>query len=189
MLLPIAVALIAIVQVICVLALVDQYRSLLQIRENLGLVDTPQPVHLPAMAAALSPSAVGLPARLDAEDRVVVAFLSTRCMTCRTIGRSLRGRVPPGTWVVVCGSTAEDRDRWLAEVELSGERLTLEDMYDGIASRLDLHVFPSALVFEHGALVQALTLPSSRQLDRLLSAPAVMETARSVLNEEPEHAH
>ena len=171
MVLGVAVAVVAIIQVVCVLALVDQYRGLIQIRESMGLIDTPQPIELAAMAASPSPSDIGLPAHLDAAERVVVAFLSTKCMTCRTIGRGLHGRVPRDLWVVVEGPTDEECDRWLDDVGLARERVMVENMNDGVASRLDLSVFPSALVFDQGFLTAAETLPSSRQLSRLLSAP------------------
>src|SRR5215472_559454 len=190
MVLGVAVAVVAIIQVVCVLALVDQYRGLIQIREGMGLIDTPQPIELAAMAESPSPSAIGLPGHLDAAERVVVAFLSTKCMTCRTIGRGLHGRVPRDLWVVVEGPTEEECARWLDDVGLARERVMVENMNDGVASRLDLSVFPSTLVFDQGSLTAAETLPSSRQLSRLLSAPVAPPlAATSVREKEPRHAH
>jgi hypothetical protein len=186
MLLPVAVAVIAIVQLICVLALVDQYRGLLQIRESLGLVDSPQPLSLPALTAAPSPSSVGLPEQLDQEDRTIVAFLSTKCMTCRTIGRNLHGHVPANMWVVVEGPTEMACNRWLEEIGLSSQRVSVEDMNDGVASRLDLTVFPSALVFDRGSLALAQTLPSFRQLSQLLFSPV---PSAAPPTQEKEHRH
>jgi hypothetical protein len=167
-LLPIAIAVIAILQVICLLALVDQYKGLLQIRESMGLLDTPEPIQLAALTAAPAPSELGLPERLDAEERVVVAFLSTKCTTCRNIGKGLRGHIPTNMLVMLEGPRQDACEQWLTEVGLSGERVLIESMHDGVASRLDLSIFPSALIFEAGSLRAAQTLPSTRQLRQLL---------------------
>jgi len=169
--LALCLVLVAAVQLVCVLALIDQYKGLLQIRASLGLIDTPKHLELPPVTAPLSPSDLGLPAHLDQQDRAIVVFLSTKCVTCRTIGSSLHGQVPNPMWVVVEGPSLRACDQWLAEVGLSKERVT-PDADGGIARQLDLEVVPAAAIFENGAFRFAQTLPSFRQLQRLMSSTA-----------------
>lgn len=166
--LALCVALIAAVEIVCVLALMDQYKGLLQIRRGLGLIDTPRVLEIPNLGAAPAPSALGLPAQLDAEAAAVVVFLSTKCTICRSIAEGLGGVVPTRMWVVLEGPSPEACAHWLAEVRLSGERI-VEDVAGEIARRLHLEVVPAALVFDRGKLTHAQTLPSLRQLERVLS--------------------
>jgi hypothetical protein len=161
-------AVLAVVQVVCVLALIDQYKGLLQIRTGLGLIDTPRVLELANLGASPAPSTLGLPTRLDAETAAVVVFLSTTCTICRSIGEGLRGVVPARMWVVVEGPSPEICAHWLEEVQLSGERI-VHDIAGQIAARLQLQVVPAALVFDRGKLKHAQTLPSFRQLERVLS--------------------
>jgi hypothetical protein len=164
------VILIAVVQVICLLALVDQYHGLLQIREALGLVDTPQQLAIDG-AEYLTPSSVGLPSHLDNEELAVVVLLSTKCGTCRSIGRGFQGHVSSPAWAVIAGESRERCKEWLIEVGLSGARL-VEDIGGTVAESLKLTTFPSAIVFANGSIQSARTLPSFRQLKRLLDVGA-----------------
>jgi hypothetical protein len=167
-LLALCVILITVVQVICLLALVDQYHGLLQIREALGLVDTPQELAIDG-AEQLKPSTVGLPSQLDNEEVAVVVLLSTKCGTCRSIGRGFQGRVSSPAWAVIAAESRERGEEWLADVGLSGERLVM-DVGGTVAERLKLKTFPSAVIFTRGSVESARTLPSYRQLSRLLGA-------------------
>lgn len=168
--LAVVLVVIAVIQVVCVLALIDQYRGLLQIRANLGLIDVTKAIDLPAVGARVAPSSVGLPRELDHEALTVVAFLSTKCSTCRTIAEELQGHVRKPLWVIVEGPSAEACSDFLAAVGLSGSRIG-QDVQGEIAQRLDLRVAPAALIFLDGQLARALSLPSARQLKRILSQP------------------
>lgn len=166
--LAICIAVIALIQVICVLALIDQYRGLLKIRANLGLIDATQPLELAAIGAGTAPSAIGLPAGLDLEERTAVLFLSTTCSTCRTIGQALQGRVREPLWLVIEGPSTEACTKWLSDVRLSGDRIA-QDIHGDIAARLGLEIAPSALIFQSGQLVRAAAVSSVRQLQRFVA--------------------
>jgi len=159
--------LVAVIQVVCVLALIDQYKGLLQIRTTLGLVDTPRQIEIAPSAPPLSLSGLGLPNQLEQADHAILVFLSTKCTTCRMIGSSLRGHVPAPLWMVVEGPSQEACDQWLSEVGLPAGRVTT-DVNGQIVRRLNLEVVPAAAVFTGGAFRFAQTLPSFRQLEKLL---------------------
>jgi len=63
--------LVAVIQVVCVLALIDQYKGLLQIRTTLGLVDTPR-IEIAPSAPPLSLSGLGLPNQLEQADHAIL---------------------------------------------------------------------------------------------------------------------
>jgi hypothetical protein len=75
-------------------------------------------------------------------------------------------------WVVLEGASPEACAKWLSDVALAGERIVL-DVHSDIARRLVLEVVPSGVVFEQGKLVRATSLPSVRQLQRLVYPPAI----------------
>lgn len=178
--LVVSLSVIALIQVICVLALIDQYRGLLQIRASLGLVDSSKEIDLAAVRDRVTPSSLGLPAAVEAESRAVVVFLSTHCSTCLAIASGLGGHVRSPLWLVVEGLSPETAEKWLSGVGLSHERV-LQDSDGAIAERLSLDVVPSALVFERGELVRAATLPSIRQLNRIVTHTSTTEAARGAV--------
>src|ERR1700726_4995548 len=102
----VAVLGLGIIQAICVLALVDQYKGLLQIRRALLLADTPYDLDIGGGAAQL-PSAAGLPARLDKDDLSIVVVFSTKCATCITVAHEMAGRLPTQAWAVITGGSEE----------------------------------------------------------------------------------
>lgn len=121
----IAILLISIVQLLCLFALVDQYKSILQLRDALRLVDTPQELSLVDLEGVW-PSAVGLPVPLDSERFAVVLLLSTKCTTCTAVARGLGGRVQAPLWAVIAAGSERQGEQFQEEVGLTGERVLVD---------------------------------------------------------------
>lgn len=155
----------AVLMAVCLLALVDQYRTLDIIRRDLGINDTPQPVSYP-QSAPVSPSGIGLPFHLNNRRRVIVLFLSTTCSTCRGIASALHGFVPDDLWIVVESRSEETAIGWLGGVGMEIGAVTYDQ--GAIASQLELDITPAAFIYEDGTLIRAQTVPSFRQLKLLL---------------------
>jgi hypothetical protein len=153
-------------------ALVEMYRDLAQIREYTGLLDRPQPIELGDREGS-RPSEWGLPAELDGKRRALVMFLSDRCATCRTIVWSLHGTVPehvflvlePGPMPTGGGSGGGELVAAIAE---RSDRVVI-DRDHAIADRMGIHMSPSALVVEDGTIARAVTVPSVRQFEALVT--------------------
>lgn len=160
---------IALVQGICMFALVDQYRSMLQIRDALRLIDTPQELPLLELEG-LSPSAFGLPSRIDSEALAVVVLLSTKCTTCTAVARGF-GEFPAPGWAVIAANSTDQIEGFEESVGLSGSRV-IRDVGGRVADRMKIRTFPTAIVFAAGAAVNLRTIPSHRQLRRLLESEA-----------------
>lgn len=145
---------------------VEMYRTVEQLREYSGLVDRPLPLDLPDER---TPSRVGLPATLDSAVRGVVLLLSDRCGTCRSIAAALDGAVNPDLVLVVePGQGADGAGELALMYRLDPER-TVVDRDGGISGALGIKVTPAAIIIENGEMVRASTVPSTRQLDMILS--------------------
>jgi hypothetical protein len=155
-----------VVQLVCLLALVDQYKGLLQIRRQLGLIDTPYDLGL-ADDGALRASAAGLPTAFDREDVVVIAVLSTKCASCVTVAQDWHGKISEPAWALIAAGSHEQAREFQEKVGLFSDRV-LVDVEGRIANNLKIRTFPSAVVFSKGELKSATTLPSYRQLRALI---------------------
>ena len=165
----VVVVVLSILVVICLLALIDQYQTLELIRAKLKLEDNPEPIDLPE-DRALAPSAVGLPADLDARPHLVILFLSTSCSTCRSIAQSMNGSPPKDMWVVLeQAHSAEEGAQWLSTAKIPSAVASV-DVDGSISAALGIDVTPSAVLYREGEPVLAQTIPSYRQLTPLLSA-------------------
>jgi hypothetical protein len=153
-------------QLICLLALVDQYKGLLQIRNDLRLSDIPHDLSL-IDGKGVRASAAGLPAAVDAEELAVVVIFSTKCTACVTVARGLKGGIPPPGWALIAAGSEEQCQDFQRQVGLTGDRI-LMDVGGRIADNLNVRTFPSAVVFSNGEPVRAETIPSYRQLRRVL---------------------
>lgn len=167
----IVVSVLSVLVLICLLALVDQYQTQQLIRGRLELDDAPAPIGIPG-DRALAPSAIGLPAKLDAHEYLVVLFLSTTCDTCKTIAKKLNGRPPTSLWVVLVEGFQERAETWFADTGLPQAQGTV-DLDGRISDAFELDVTPAAFVYRNGEVVLGQTIPSFRQLDSLLTADAV----------------
>jgi hypothetical protein len=165
-LVAVGLILVALIQVLCLFALVDQYKSLLQIRDALRLVDTPQELPLIGVDGIL-PSSIGLPAVVDAEPFAVVLLLSTKCTTCKAVARGMNGQVPARSWAVIEGRSDDECREFQREVGLAGQEVLI-DVGGQIADRLRTRTFPSAVVFSNGAARSVRTVPSYRQFRQML---------------------
>lgn len=168
-LLGLGLVLVAVIQVICVFALVDQYKSLLQLRDALRLVDTPNELPVLGLDGTL-PSSVGLPAVIDGEPFAVVLLLSTKCTTCKAVARGMDGQVPAKTWAVIEGRSESECRGFQEAAGLPNERVLI-DPGGRIADGLKTRIFPTAMVFSMGVALRAQSVPSSRQLRQLVDRP------------------
>ncbi|GAA1704926.1 thioredoxin domain-containing protein [Fodinicola feengrottensis] len=175
----IAIAVLGLLLAVCLLALVDQYRTLELIRARLKLEDNPEPIQLP-VDRLIAPSAIGLPAELDSEPYLVLLFLSTSCTTCRSIADGLRKQNSSNLWVVLQQAHSEaEGAQWLANMGIAQDRSTV-DVSGDVAVALEIDVIPSVAIYRNGEPLLAQTIPSFRQLTPLLS-PHTMP--RSVMKE------
>jgi hypothetical protein len=166
---------------ICLLALVDQYRTLELIRERLKLEDNPEPIELPR-DRSITPSAIGLPSSLDTQPYLVVLFLSTSCSTCRSIAEGLRAKRTQDVWVVLqqAHDTAQGTE-WLGREGLPVQRSTV-DLGGNVAAALNISIIPSVVLYRDGEAVLAQTIPSFRQLVPLLS-PRTLPQSLKIMQE------
>lgn len=167
-LLGLGLTLLALIQVVCVFALVDQYKSLLQLRDALRLVDTPNELPVLGLDGTL-PSSVGLPAVIDGEPFALVLLLSTKCTACKAIARGIGGQVPHKTWPVIEGRSESECREFQEAAELPAERVLL-DPGGRIADGLKTRIFPTAIIFSKGVAVLARSIPSYRQFRQLVES-------------------
>lgn len=163
------VLVVAVLVLVCLFALMDQYRSLEEVRDHLGTGDAPRPLTHPV--GAIVASEIGLPASLDGAEHAVVLFLSTTCATCSTVARSLRGSLPDDLHVVVRTPTTGVGAEWCDDVGLRPGTVTLATD-DRIADAFGLRVTPAGFVLSHDRIAAAQTVPSPRQLEALLDQRA-----------------
>ncbi|TMR99085.1 hypothetical protein [Nonomuraea basaltis] len=162
------VGVLSVLVVICLLALVDQYKTLELIRAKLKLEDNPEPIALPQ--GPIAPSVIGLPSALDSAPHLLVLFLSTSCNTCRSIANELSPSTASNVWVVLeHAHTAEEGAEWLAAASYPHDRATV-DLDGSVAAALGINITPSAVLYQEGEPLIAQSIPSFRQLKPLLSA-------------------
>jgi hypothetical protein len=173
----IVVVLLSLLVLVCLLALVDQYRTMELIRAKLKLEDNPEPIPIPN-DRPVNPSAIGLPNELDARAHVAVLFLSTSCTTCRSIAKGLQTKPSTDVWVVLMHAPNEEAGAaWLAAAQMPAERASV-DVHGDIASALGIDVVPSVVVYREGDIVLAQSIPSFRQLVPLLSPTTLHKSLR-----------
>ncbi|HYI62812.1 MAG TPA: hypothetical protein VEW93_13520 [Acidimicrobiales bacterium] len=165
------VLVLAVLVLVALFALMDQYRTLELVREHLGINDTPQP--LPHPDPAPRPSEAGLPAELDTAGHLVLLFLSTTCGTCKTVATALRGKPTAHLHVVLKAHSPAVGAEWCRETGLPPERVTL-DVTSSVADAYQLRTTPAAYVLDRGQVLLAQTIPSFRQLAPLLTPGATV---------------
>jgi hypothetical protein len=164
-LLVIVVVMIGVVQAICLLALVDQYKGILQIRDRLELRDAA--IDLDVADSTVQAADIGLPAVFSSRAGIVGLVFSTRCGSCFTVAEGLKGRVPDGAWAIIVGSQ-DQVSEFCDRVGLAGDRVLL-DIDGQITERLKIRTFPSALLFASGKVTAAKSVPSYRELRNVLT--------------------
>ena len=177
----IVVVVLSLLVLLCLLALVDQYRTMELIRARLKLDDNPDPIAIPS-DRPVAPSAIGLPTELDARPYLAVVFLSTTCITCRSIAKGLQTTPYTDVWVVLLHAHDEEEGAaWLDAAEIPADRASIDPRGD-IASALGIDVVPSVVVYRDGEAVLAQSIPSFRQLVPVLS-PTTPSTSVKVAPE------
>lgn len=171
MILTVALTLvIALMLMFCVLALMDQYRTLELVRERLGIKDQPSPVDRPATVPSLE--SLGLSHLLPRGAAKLVLFLTTNCGSCHSIAAEL-SKVAWGPLVVVVGSSNHgDFESWCTKVGLPPEMVHFDE--DGMVSHAFLvSVSPSVFLLHDDQVVLAQTVPSFRHLRPLLDGSGI----------------
>lgn len=179
------VLVVAVLVLVCLFALMDQHRTLEEVREHLGTGDAPRPLTHPV--GPIVASEIGLPAALDGAPHAVVLFLSTTCATCATVARSLRGPQPDDLHVVVRTPSTAAGVAWCDEVGLRPGTVTLATD-DRIADAFDLRVTPAGFVLRHDRIATAQTVPSPRQLQALLEQRALLASGPPAAPTTPDDA-
>jgi hypothetical protein len=165
LLIGIGLGIVLLVQIICVLALIDQYKGILQIRNQLRLRD--DAVDLEIAEMGVDASEAGLPPPFSSEEGVVGVLFSTRCASCFSVAEGFKGRVPAGAWAIIAGSEPQCKE-FQERVGLTGDRV-LADVDGRIADKLRVRTFPSALLFARGELTAAKSVPSYRELRHVIN--------------------
>jgi thiol-disulfide isomerase/thioredoxin len=156
----VALAVLSVLMLVCLLALVDQHRSLENVRRHLSSTSHP---------AEQSLAQLGLPVDLDQRRQLVLIFLSTSCTACRSLARPL-GKAPRDRiWIVLEAPSEAAGLRWLSGVGLPNKNVTIEDNQRAI-SAFGVEVTPAVLVFRDGNPVVGQTAPSYEHLEPLLLA-------------------
>jgi len=178
MLVGVALAVLSVLVLVCLLALVDQHKSLETVRRHLSSTSKPQAI--PFHPADQSLAQLGLPAQLDQRRQLILIFLSTSCTACRSLARPL-GKAPRDKmWIVLEAPSETAALRWLSGVGLPNKNVTIEVDQRAI-SAFGVEVTPAVLVFHGGNPVVGQTAPTYEHLEPLLLA----EDLPSFLTENP----
>ena len=160
----IGVGVVLILQILCLLALVDQYKGILQIRDRLELRDVP--LELATSAAGISAADAGLPAAFSDEASAIGILLSTKCQSCVTVAADMQGRVPGTAWAVIVGAETQCQE-FQDRARLAGDRV-LWDVNGQISDRLQVRTFPALVLFKSGVLADAKSISSHRGLEEVI---------------------
>lgn len=147
---------------------VEMYRDISQLRDLSGLIDRPLTVDVSA-AVGGKPSAYGLPAELDAVDAGIALFLSDKCGTCRSIANSLADAVPADLWLVLDPANPRKDSEIKVSYQLDPAKVTVDRSRE-ISSSVGVTITPAAVVVRDGRIERAATVPSTRQLQDLLTS-------------------
>jgi hypothetical protein len=162
----IAVAVLAVLVLICLLALVDHHRTLEQVGNRLIAMNGPRGIAYTQPSTSLE--RIGLPAGLDAREHLVLLFLSTTCMTCRQIVEPLAEEPSDDLWVVLHASSVAAGEKWLSDVRLSAPIVTV-DHDERVFDEFGVGVTPAVLMLSKGQVLVAQSVPSYEHLKLLLS--------------------
>jgi hypothetical protein len=147
-------------------SMVELYRQMLQLREHVGMVDRAQSLKFnPTIMFSDLPVPLAM---LDLQ-RAALLILSDSCTTCYKIAEHMRGVVPDGVAILVEARSTEDARVWCKSHDLNDSNLVILDEDGLIARRLGISVTPAFLRFENQYPLSAITVPSTRQFDRVVA--------------------
>jgi thiol-disulfide isomerase/thioredoxin len=155
-------------------ALSELFKQVQQIRSHLRLDDLP--VAFPLQQTGLLASSSGLPVEIDAEGSAVVLFLSPNCITCRQLGLSLMSGPSSLTdhlWVLIEPVFDHSAEEFVSQYEIR-ERFMI-DINHSVADSLGVDTTPLALIIENGRVKTAMTVPSPRQLGKILKEGSLVQ--------------
>jgi hypothetical protein len=161
------VCLVAVVQLVCLLALIDQYRTLEFIRSELGLDDSPQPLDVPSTATSVG-DLLAAPPEFNQHGLGLLLFVSTTCQTCREVVVRMKGSMPRAVAVVVSARSESEFESWVTAAGLQDHGSVTFDDGHRIAAELQLATTPAAFIVTPDRVLSGQTIPSYRQLQRQL---------------------
>jgi hypothetical protein len=148
-------------------AMVELYRQILQLRQYVGLIDQSRAL---SFNTDLTLSDIPIPATAEIGDgdRTALLILSDRCTTCHEIAAHLPGVRRGNLLVLVEARTAADATQWLADRGMVLDQWTAYDEGGIVAALMGVMVTPAIVKYEGKYPVAASTVPSTRQLDKVL---------------------
>jgi hypothetical protein len=159
-----AVAVTAVVTVICCAAIVEVFSQLAELRAASNLDDEPMQLdeHLGLDGREFSVASLGLPREVSKFSEALVVFLHSRCGTCRAIADAFREGVPDRVWIVI----PEDDIRRVSSFEAlaSSSRRVVADTSDGVAATLGMDVTPSVITLRYGVVEHAFGISTPKQV-------------------------
>jgi hypothetical protein len=174
-----AVALLALLVFVLLAVVRELVKDVRQLREAAGILDRPLDVALGSVVGT-KPSGYGLPDGLDAEESAILLFLSERCGTCRSIAASFGETLPDGLWVVLEARSPDAAIEFLESSHMPkmNDGRVCVDVGGAIAERIGLNTTPVGFRVEHGLIMSATTVPSTRYLTSIVPNPIRLRSAR-----------
>jgi hypothetical protein len=156
---------------ICCGALIEVFQQLEQVRTTIKLDDKPIPLEL--RSGGTSVTDLGLPSALVDIPEMILIFLSSKCVTCKSIAHAFRGGAPERVWFIL--ETDEDGRKELSDVLSATESRIVWDKSGEIATVAGIDITPSVLTLSYGTIVRAYAVSSAHQVFALI--PTVLPAA------------
>lgn len=148
-------------------AVTELFKQVQQVRSHLRLDDLPDPFQL--KQSGVLASAVGLPGEIDSTESAVVLVLSPNCVTCRQLASALASEhsgLTDRLWILIEPAFDHSVDDFIAQNDIRYHFMV--DTENVVADSLGVDTTPLALIFEQGRVTKAMTVPSPRQMARIL---------------------
>jgi hypothetical protein len=155
----------------CCGALVEVFQQLEQVRTTIKLDDKPIPLEL--RSGGTSVTDLGLPPVLAEIPEMILIFLSSKCVTCKSIAHAFRGGAPERVWFIL--ETDADGRKELSAALSTTESRIVWDKTGQIAKVAGIDITPSVVTLSYGAIVRAYAVSSAHQVFALI--PTVLPAA------------
>lgn len=168
----------AVLLLICVLALMDQYRTLELVRDKFGINAQPAAISRPDRA----PDLVSLGVQkhpIPAERDFLVLFLSTTCNSCTDVAMFLADNPSDRIVTVVRAPSREEVITWCGRAGLSID-LVHADIDGSVGAAFRVNVNPSVFLLQGDEIVLAQTVPTPHQLAPLLEGSGTTSALRAM---------
>jgi len=149
-------------------ALVEMFRQLEQLRENVGIADTARAIEF-LRSYPLADLGISVPEDGAQIDRAAIVFLSDSCTTCASVAKSIPRKHTPRLRVVLHSYDEHAAQGWLSSLGLDALNTVQFDPTRSAALALGVTVVPCVVKFEDGHAVSAHTMPSGRLVKPLVN--------------------